>query len=181
MKVLTIITNGFEEIETLGTIDILRRGGVDLDIYSLHGTEATGKHGIEVKNLLDIKNLDLLKYDFLFIPGGSQYVELGNSEFFKNVILNFASRNCYIAAICAGPTLLGKLGLLKGKNYTCFKSMNQDFGGNYIEDYSVKDGKLITGISAAGTLDFAFKILEVIKGKYIAEQVKNSIYYYSKK
>lgn len=181
MKVLTIITNGFEEIETLGTIDILRRGGVDIDIYSLHGTEAMGKHNIAIKNLNSIETLNIHDYDFLFIPGGAQYVELESSSFFKSVILDFYNRDCYIAAICAGPTLLGHLGLLKGKKYTCFTSMNEDFGGTYIDDYAVKDGKIITGISASGTLDFAFKILEVIKGTAVAEAVKNSIYYYSKK
>ncbi len=181
MKVLTIITNGFEEIETLGTIDILRRGGVNVDIYSMHGTEATGKHGITIKNLYPLEALNVHSYDFLFIPGGSQYVELESSTFFKSVILDFFNRGCYIAAICAGPTLLGHLGLLKGKKYTCFTSMNEDFGGTYIDDYAVKDGKIITGISASGTLDFAFEILEVIRGKEVTEVVKNSIYYYSKK
>lgn len=181
MKVLTIITNGFEEIEAIGTIAILRRGNVDLDIYSLHNEESTGRYGVTIKNLLSINKLNLDDYDFLLIPGGPQYQELESSELFLNIVKDFYNKNKFIAAICAGPTILGHLGMLKGKNYTCFKSMNEDFGGNYIYNYVVQDGKIITAISASATIDFGFKILEVIKGKEIAEKIKDQIYYYSKK
>ena len=181
MKVLTIITNGFEEIEAIGTIAILRRGNVDLDIYSLHDEEATGRYGVAVKNLKNLSTLSLDDYDLLLIPGGPEYQELESNQFFLNVIKDFHLKNKYIAAICAGPTILGHLGLLQNKNYTCFKSMNEDFGGNYIYDYVVQDEKIITAISASATIDFGFKILEVIKGKEVAEKVKEQIYYYSKK
>ena len=77
-------------------------------------------------------------------------------------------------------TILGKLGLLKNKKYTCFNSMNEDFGGNYIDRYVVKDNNLITGKSAAATIDFAFTIVEELLGKNYAESIKNSIYYYNR-
>lgn len=181
MKVLTILTNGFEEIEALGTIAILRRGNVDIDIYSLHENEATGRYDMTIKNLHELSTLKLNDYDFLFIPGGPQYKELENNPIFLEIVKQFCREDKFIAAICAGPTILGHLGLLKDRNYTCFKSMNENFGGHYIEDYVVQDGKLITAISAAATIEFAFKILENIKGKDKAELVKDQIYYYSKK
>ena len=81
------------------------------------------------------------------------------------------------AAICAGPTILGRAGYLKGRKYTCFTAMNQDFGGTYQEDYAVKDGNVITGKSAAATIDFAFMVLEAVAGKEAAEQTKKEIYY----
>lgn len=176
-KVLCIVTNGFEEIEFLGTIAILRRGRVNVDIFSMHGTQATGKYNIKVSDLNDIKNLNYQNYDLLLIPGGPEYKEMESTPWFIEIIKYFYNNNKYIAAICAGPTILGHLGLLKGLNYTCFKSMNEDFNGTYHDVYAIKDKNIITGISAAGTIDFAFLILETLKGKEEAQKVKNSIYY----
>ena len=85
--------------------------------------------------------------------------------------------NKLVATICAGPTIIGHLGYLKGRNYTCFTSMNEDFGGTYMDKYCVQDGNLITGRSAAASIDFAFMILEAVKGKDEADKVKTSIYY----
>lgn len=177
MKILCILTNGFEEVEAIGTIGILRRGEIDIDIFSLHGTEATGRYGVTIKNLGLFENINLDNYDFLLIPGGPQYAELESNPYFINIIKDFYKKNKFIAAICAGPTILGHLGYLKGKNYTCFESMNEDFGGKYIGSYVVRDGKIITGKSAAASIDFAFEIMEAIKGKEFADRIKNSIYY----
>lgn len=180
MKVLCILTNGFEEIEAIGSIAILRRGGIDLDIFSLHNTTSIGRYGVTIANLNDIKNLQLDKYEALLIPGGPQYAELEANKYFLNIIKEFNNQQKLIAAICAGPTILGHLGLLKNKQYTCFTSMNEDFGGEYINTYAVKSGNIITGISAAATIDFAFMFLEALTSKEHAEQIKNQIYYYSK-
>lgn len=180
MNVLCILTNGFEEIEAIGTIAILRRANINVDIYSLHSNFATGRFDVTISNLSDLNSLKLDNYDLLFIPGGSQYKELQENQFFKNVVLDFYYKNKRIAAICAGPTILGRMGLLRNKNYTCFNSMNTDFGGCFIDRYVVKDNNLITGKSAAATIDFAFAIVEELLGKNQAENVKNSIYYYNK-
>ena len=67
--------------------------------------------------------------------------------------------------------------MLKNKKYTCFTSMNEAFGGEYVDTYVVKDGKIITARSAAASIDFAFKIMEVIKGKEVEEKIKKQIYY----
>ena len=76
MKVLCILTNGFEEIEALGTIAILRRANINVDIYSLHSNFATGRYDVTIFNLCDLNLLNLDNYDLLFIPGGPQYKEL---------------------------------------------------------------------------------------------------------
>ena len=94
------------------------------------------------------------------------------------LIKDFDKQQKYICAICAAPTILGQLGLLKNRRYTCFTSMNQDFGGEYVNEYTAIDGNLITGRSAAAVIDFAFVIIEQLLGKEKAEEVKNSIYYY---
>lgn len=179
MKVACILTNGFEELEAIGTISILRRFNVKIDIYALHENEAVGRYSLYLGKLFNLKNFDENNYDMLFIAGGPQYQELENNEIFKNIILEFHEHNKYISAICAAPTILGHLGLLKGKKYTCFNSMNEDFGGTFIDKYAVQDGKLITGKSVAATIDFAFLILETVYGKEFAEKAKNSVYYYN--
>ncbi len=177
MKFLCILTNGFEDIEAVGTIAILRRAGVNIDVYSLHGTSAKGRYNI---NLTDLKNLDELNlddYGALFIAGGPEYVELENSTLFINIVKDFYHKNKYIAAICAGPTILGHLGFLKNKKYTCFTSMNEDFGGTYIDDYCVADDKIITGKSAAAVIDFAFLIIKTVFGEELEQRIKKQIYY----
>jgi 4-methyl-5(b-hydroxyethyl)-thiazole monophosphate biosynthesis len=75
------------------------------------------------------------------------------------------------------PTILGQEGLLKGKRYTCFTALNQDFGGTYVDAYAVTDGNLITGRSAAASIEFAWAIMEKLCGKEHCDQVKASVYY----
>lgn len=182
-KVLLILTDGFEEIEAFGTFAILRRSNIDVDIYSLKRRNIEGRYGLKLNNYKVInedKNFNLDSYNALFIAGGPEYKELEASKEFKDIILDFYNKNKLIAAICAGPTILGHLGLLKNKKYTCFKSMNEDFGGTYIDTYVVQDDNIISGISASATIDFAFMIVEYLKGKTYAEAIKNSIYYYDK-
>lgn len=178
MKVLCILTNNFEEIEAIGTYAILSRGKVLVDLVSLHDEELTGKYGLHITKLKKLNEINYKDYDCLFIAGGSQYIELEHSETFKNIVKYFFNNDKYIAAICAGPTILGHMGLLKNKNYTCFNSMNDNFGGNYIDKYAVRDGKLITGKSAAATIEFAFLLLENLMGKEVSEHTKESVFYY---
>ena len=165
MKILNIVTDGFEEVEYCGTLGILRRGNILIDSFLLHGTEVIGRYGIVISNLKNYKKANLDEYDVLFIAGGPEYTELENSKDFLNIIKYFYENNKLICAICAGPTILGHLGYLKNKNYTCFSSMNEDFKGTFIDTYCVKDGNIITGKSAAATIDFAFLIMETLLGK----------------
>ncbi len=177
MKLLMVVTDGFEDIEAVGTFAILKRAQMDLTFACIDNTKAIGRYGLCVTDLINLKDVNIDDYDMLIIPGGPEYVaEEKNPEFLK-MVMNFATHDKYIAAICAGPTILGHLGLLKGKKYTCFTSMNEDFGGEYVDQYSVVDGKFITGRSAAATIDFAFDIVETLCGKDYADKVKESIYY----
>ncbi len=177
MKLMCILTNGFEDIEAIGTIAILRRAGITIDVYSLHGTTAIGRYNIEVSNLLNLENLDLNQYGCLFIAGGPEYVELEQNEFFINIIKDFYKNNKYIASICAGPTILGHLGFLKDTKYTCFTSMNEDFGGTYVDAYCISDKHMITGKSAAAVIDFSFLIIKTLFGEELEKKIKNQIYY----
>lgn len=177
MKVCMIVTDGFEEIEAVGTYAILRRGGLTVDVYSLLDKDATGRFGLTVTNLRPFSQLNAAEYGALVIPGGPEYKALEASAEVQALIKTFINDGKTVAAICAGPTILGHAGYLKGKKYTCFTSMNEDFGGQYQDDYAVRDGNIITGKSAAATVDFAFTVLEAVAGKDAADKTKQEIYY----
>lgn len=177
MKLLMIITDLFEEVEALATLAILRRAKLDVDLVSLYDDKAIGTHKISVNQLKRFNNINYKEYDMLVIPGGAEYIAEEKDEAFLSMVKYFAKEDKYIAAICAAPTILGHLGLLKNKKYTCFTSMNEDFGGTYIDKYVVTDGKLITARSCAASIDFALEIVNTLLGSNKCDELKKSIYY----
>ena len=177
MKLLMCVTDGFEDIEAIGTLAILRRAKLDVTFASIDSNRALGRYGVHVVGLENLSSLNTDDYDMLVIPGGPEYIAEERNPSFLRMIQNFADHHRYIAAICAGPTILGHLGLLQHRRYTCFTSMNEDFGGTYVDDYAVRDDNIITGKSAAAVLPFAFLIIETLMGKDYAQKVKDSIYY----
>ncbi len=177
MKVCLIVTNGFEEVETVGTYAILRRGGLEVDVYSLRGSQATGRFGLTCSQLKPFSAFEDDNYAAIILPGGPQYQEFQTCQPLLELLHDFYARGKYVCAICASPTILGKLGLLRGKKYTCFTAMNEDFGGTYQDDYAVTDGQIITGKSAAAAIDFGFAILQAVLGKPTADKTKQDIYY----
>ena len=176
-RVCLVLTNGFEEVEAIGTFAILRRAGLIVDIFSLAGADATGRFGLTCSRLHPFSSLTAENYDALVLPGGPQYAALEQHAGVQALIKRFIDGGKVVAAICASPTILGRAGYLKGKNYTCFTSMNEDFGGHFTGEYVAVDGNLITGQSAAASIDFGFAIVEKLLGPEKAEQVKESIYY----
>lgn len=177
MNVMCILTDGFEELEAVGTIALLRRAGIRIDVYAVDCTSATGRFAVTMSDLSDLKDVDTAAYDMLFLPGGPHYQKLEADERVLSILKEFMVQEKLVSAICAAPTILGRQGYLKNKNYTCFTSMNEDFGGTYVDQYTVTDGNIITGRSAAAVIDFAFAIIEKLEGSKKAQEVKASIYY----
>lgn len=178
MKVLCILSDGFEELEAVGVIALLRRANIYTDVITIQDTQATGRFQITLANLKRFDDIVISDYDMLFLPGGPHYETLEANEDVQNCISFFIQqKDKYIAAICAAPTILGRQGYLKGKTYTCFPSMKEDFGGTYLDTYCVKDGNLITGRSVAAVIDFAFSIIETLQGTSAAQELKSAIYY----
>ena len=130
-----------------------------------------------MSSLQELTDADPAAYDMLFLPGGPHYQKLESSEQVLTILKAFMEQGKLVSAICAAPTILGRQGYLKGKRYTCFTSMNEDFGGTYVDQYTVSDGNIITGRSAAAVIDFAFAIIEKLEGHEKAQEVKASIYY----
>lgn len=180
-KAAILLDEGFEDLEAMAPIALLRRGGVEVDMVSTRNAkEATGRFGVTLSSCIPMDEYDFSQADALILPGGPAHKNLENDpEVRKQIEAFYHDPKKVMAAICASPTILGRMGLLKGKNYTCFKSMNEDFGGNYKEDYAVIDGNLVTGKSAAGAIDFGFAVMEKLTGKDHTDEVKRSIYYAS--
>ncbi len=176
MKVLALIFDGFEEEEAMAPFAILRRAGIDLTIASL-GKTAVGSHDITLTNLKKIVKIPYKQYDALLIPGGAHYKYLKVSGLVHEIIRHFFDSDKYVFGICAAPTIFGMLGYLKGKKYTCFKAMDEDFGGTFEKIGVVTDGKLITATSVAYSLDFAYEIVRVLLGDEALNELHKHIYY----
>ena len=177
MKYLAIIFDGFEEEEAMAPFALIRRAKGDLTIASTKDI-VTGSHNIKLAEITNLNDINPTDYDVLILPGGGgQYKALMANDYVQKIILDFYNKNKYICAICAAPTVLGHLGLLKNKNYTCFTSMNNDFGGTYHDKGVIVDGKIITSRSVAYSIEFAYKIIEETLGKQILESVQKQIYY----
>jgi putative intracellular protease/amidase len=176
MKCLAIIFNGFEELEAIAPFALLRRAKVELDIASSL-TSATGCHNLTLDNLIPLDSIDYSNYDCLILPGGPHYKKLECNEQVLTIIKHFMDNNKLTCAICASPTIIGKLGYLKNRNYTCFTTLNDDFGGTYYHQKVVVDGNLITSRSADAAIDFAYEIIRATTNDEVLNQVYERVYH----
>ena len=176
MKCLAIIYDGFEELEAVAPFALIRRANVSLDIAST-SFKATGCHNLTLDNLLPLSDIDYTNYDCLILPGGPHYKKLENDLLILEIINHFMSNNKITCAICASPTIIGKLGHLKNRNYTCFTVLNDDFGGTYHHQKVVVDGNLITARSADASIDFAYEIIRKTAGEQVLNQVYERVYH----
>lgn len=175
MKVLAMIFDGFEELEATAPFALIRRAGIELTIVS-NRCDVVGSHHLHYTDIALINEVNYKEYDALLIPGGAHYNFIKNFGYALDIIKYFASTNKIICAICAAPTILGNLGFLKNKKYTCFTSMNENFGGTYIDEKVVVDGNLITARSAASSILFAYEIIRRLQGDEALEDLKKRIY-----
>ena len=170
--VYIFLANGFEEIEALYTVDVLRRAGVDIKTVG-------GSHNIPVvcdvyKDEIDIND----DFDMIILPGGLPgSTNLDSDETVDSFIKVASEKNKFICAICAAPFILGKRGLLKGKHATCYPGFEKELIGASIPiDCDVVVEKNIITARAMGSADiFAFSILEALKSKEDAESIKKAI------
>lgn len=178
--VYILLAPGFEEAEALVPADLLRRAGVPVALVSLEGELVPGSHQIVVKADLSLGQVDLTQADMVVLPGGLNGVRnLGEQPAVAALVQEALDREIWLAAICAAPTLLGRLGHLKGKHAVCYPGM-EDGLLNAVpcpEQAVVVDGKLITGRAAGASFDFALKLVEVLTGPEKAEEVRNAVCY----
>ncbi len=177
-KVYEFLANGTEEVEALITVDILRRGGVDIKMVSTTGSEyIESSHGIVIKCDQMIENSDFSDADMLLLPGGQPgTTNLMAHEDVRNAISAHYAAGKKVGAICAAPMILGDLGILKGKKATCYPGCeNGMIGAEYTHELYTIDGNIITGEGPAATFPYAYAILEMLTDKQTAERLKEGM------
>lgn len=179
MKPLLIfLAPGFEEIEAISIIDVLRRAQLNIISVSLSGdTSVTGSHGITIQADTLYPDVNLEEAAMLILPGGMPGTNnLNVHEGLKKALKDHATAEKPIAAICAAPLILGQLGLLKGKEATCYPGYEQHLAGAKLSKKSlVKDGLVLTGNGPAVAIRFALNIVQQLRGEELAEELANQL------
>lgn len=180
MKVYTFLADGFETIEALCVVDILRRAKIDVTTVSIKNSkEVVSAHNITVIADAIFDEVDFSDGDALFLPGGLKGTNnLEAHEGLKSLILEYYKDDKYLIAICAAPSILGHLGLLEGKKATCYPGFEPDLkGAVYKGDGVVEDGKIITARGMGKTIDLGLKLLKIFEGNETAIKMGNTIQY----
>ena len=172
------LAEGFEEIEALTPVDILRRAGVEVKTVGVTGKTVRGSHAIEVTADLELSELHDSNPEAFILPGGMPGTRnLAASRELCNLLAS-AKDSTLLCAICAAPSVLGKLSLLEGKKATCFPGFEQELLGAEVQNAGVvTDGNVITGKGAGAAADFAFAIVEKVKGKRTAQSLRDTMCY----
>lgn len=170
------LDNGFEEIEAITTIDLLRRANIALTTVSVTDVESVlGAHNIAVKADKLFVDLDFSDAEMLILPGGA--TQLHECKLLCDLLVAHNNQNKLIAAICAAPSVLGRLGILQGKQATCYPGFEEYLGESYIDGLVVESKNIITAKGPGLSSDFAFCIVEKMVGSEVADQVYDAAQY----
>ena len=165
-SVLVLLADGFEEIEAVAPIDVLKRLGIDVTVAGLEKETVRGSHNIYIKADVKLSSVLVEDFDAIFLPGGMPGSEnLRNSEAALEAIRKMDAKGGIVSAICAAPIALGKAGVIKGKKVTAYPGYNEKLeGATYTGNRSERDGNIVTGKGAGAAFDFAVE-LAVALGK----------------
>ena len=176
--VYMLLGTGFEETEAIAPLDLLRRAGIDILTVGVTGKTVYGGHNIGIEADILIDEMDLSNLDMIILPGGLGGVASARASEKAMHALKFAWENGkFVAAICAGPTVLADLGITDGHHATCYPGCEEGMGKAIMEENAaaVVDGKLITGTSAGTAIPFGLKLIEALKGKEEADRIAQQI------
>ena len=176
--VYMLLGTGFEETEAIAPLDLLRRAGVQILTVGINGKTVCGSHGIGIETDITLEELDLTNLEMVIIPGGLGGVASVRASKEAMAALAFAWENDkYVAAICAGPTVLADLHITDGKNATCYPGCESGMGNAIVAENAaaVRDGKLITGTSAGCAVKFGLELISALKGEEAAKVIADQI------
>ena len=176
--VYMLLGTGFEETEAIAPLDLLRRAGVEVLTVGLNGKTIYGSHGIGVEADITIDQMDLTNLEMIILPGGLGGVaSIRACKAAMDAVAFAWENNRFVAAICAGPTVLADLGITAGLQATCYPGCEGGMGSaRMIPDAPcVRDGKLITGTSAGCAIPFGLMLIDALKGEAAAKAVKDQI------
>ena len=175
--VYLFLANGFEEIEALAPLDLLRRAGVEVTTVGIGGDRIQGSHGITVEADIPEGLFTDANPDMIILPGGMPGSRNLDASRTVDVALKAAVRNgAILAAICAAPMVLGRRGLLEGKRAICFPGFEGELRGATIADTRVvRDGNIITAAGMGVAVDFGLALVAALKGDAVAEELRRTI------
>ena len=179
--VAILLGNGFEESEALVPADLLRRAGVKVTLVGLDSLQVTGGHGIVLTADATLDQVEPDQLRMLILPGGLGGVEAISGDMrAQGLIQHCYDQGCWLAAICAAPTILANLGMLDRRNAVCYPGMEDLMGSAVVQKGTpvVVDGHIVTGEAAGSAFPFALKLVEILKGATAAARVKESVHYH---
>ena len=180
MKTAVFLANGYEEIEALTVVDILRRAKLVCDMISLEDElETVGSHGIKVKADCMISEIDFSEYDCMVLPGGKMGTQnLEANQYLMKRLDEFYSQNKLICAVCAAPSILGHRGYLNGREAVSYPSFESELTGAVIPQKEVvRDGNIITSRGMGTSIAFAAEIVKAELGEETAEELLKTLVY----
>lgn len=174
-RVLVVLTDGFEEMEAITPIDLLRRAGFEVTIAGLETETVEGRQGVRIETdtlLVDAAGF----YDALVLPGGPGAESLAGSDMVLKTVRGFFADGLLCCAICAAPLVLSIAGILKGKTYTCYPGTNKKINdANYVDREVVQDGNIITAAGPGTAIRFSLAIIAALAGESKAQEIKKQI------
>lgn len=179
-NVYVFLADGFEEIEALTVVDILRRAGVNaVTVSVVEKRMVNGSHGIRTEADIMFDGIRPEEADMLVLPGGMPgTLNLRDHEGLRELLFDFDRKEKYIAAICAAPSILGGMGLLREKAACSYPSFENQLDCRKIcQDPTVQDGHIITGRGMGAAIEFALKLTSVLCGEAKAEEIAGAIVY----
>lgn len=179
-KVYVFLADGFEEIEGLTAVDILRRAGVEtITVSIMEEKKINGSHGILVEADQMFQDVDPESADMLVLPGGMPgTLHLKAHEGLREQLLSFDRQGRPVAAICAAPSILSELGILKGRKACAYPSFEEGLEcAEVVQEPVVTDGHVTTGRGMGAAIPFALRLTEVLVGAEKAEEIRKSIVY----
>ena len=177
--VVVFLAEGFEEVEALAPVDVMRRAGLAVKLAGVTGREVTGSHGICVQTDMDAQEVDATLLEAMVLPGGLPGTHnLEASPAVQRCIDSCVAQGKLVAAICAAPSILAHKGLLAGKNATAFPSFQKDLqeGGALLsESYVVRDGQFLTARGMGVATQFGLALVEALVSSEKAAEIQASI------
>lgn len=173
------LADGFEEVEALAPLDILRRANAHILTVGVTGEYIKGAHNITVKADIALDDVECEKIDAVILPGGLGGTNnMDNCAEVKKLVQYAADNRKLVCAICAAPSILGKMGLLEGKEATCYPGFEDTFkGGKYLKQSVVKCENFITSDGMGSAYKFGFEITAALFGDDTAKKIKEQIQY----
>ena len=178
--VYAFLADGFEEVEALAVVDILRRADIDVTTVSImDGIDVKGSHNITVKADKMIAEAEWNKADLLFLPGGMPgTLNLGACEVLTRQLTAFFKEGKRIAAICAAPSVLGELHILEGKKATCYPGFEDKLlGAELVSDGVITDGTVTTARGMGYAVDLGLELVSLLISPEVSDNIRKSIQY----